>query len=344
MKFTLKTLLILLLFVCKSFSFSQNNYINSNSTGNALENLINKLPVDTFIKIKTYDGSWQAIHPDIIFVDDSIPTFYLTVTPYPEYNDKLENVSIYKSFDGIRFNQIKEGMNPLVPKPAYDHNADPDISYDKHKKQYNILYTEVMRPDSENLILLQSTNIIDWQKKTLLHYKLKKNYLPVLSPSLVNTSDSSSSLFWVTKKRGNRKKEKTYIYIINVSDIENINSQKPKQIKIDLPKKFTAWHLDVFKNSGKYYMLCNGYWGRKPKWGDTSVNKYTLLVFTSSDLLNWTYQYELLNCSEIGDKLCKYTYRSTALIANNTIALWYSYVTSENIWKLGFKKIKLHLD
>ena len=112
-----------------------------------LDALMKALPNDTILKIKTYDGSGMVVHPDILYAEDNLKKgeFYLSLTPYPRFNDSLENPCIYKSIDGINFNESYSGLNPLVPTPKnykknLNHNDDPDIFYDSRKKLYRIIY------------------------------------------------------------------------------------------------------------------------------------------------------------------------------------------------------------
>lgn len=299
-----------------------------------------KLPADTILSIQTYDGSGQLMHPDILFIDDTTGgIFYLIATPYPEYNDKLENPSLYKSFDGLNFFEPVTGLNPLVPVPAYDHNDDPDMWFDTVKNVLNIQYLETMRPDSQNLIILTGKIGDKLEKKTLIHFDLKKKKKFIVSPSMVNTGKEGNVLFYVSKdfdKKGNNRVEFL---------VEKKGRWKMKHFKVPIvatPLGFTPWHVDVVRNGDTYYMLLNGFWGKEPVWGEKDINKYTLLLATTNDIKKWNVSpLNVVDCLTFPDKECQYIYRSTALISGNIMAIWYSYVTMENVWKIGLKKVVL---
>jgi len=297
--------------------------------GNALEKKLDALPADAILEIATYDGSGQLVHPDILFHND---TFYLATTPYPFYNDKLENPCFYKSTDGINFTELSPGLNPLVPTPAYDHNDDPDLLFDSVSNEFQIYYLETMRPDSQNVILLTSKTGRTWKKQTALHYNLSQGEIFILSPAVIRGRDNTERMFYVVKGDSTNHIE----FIEKKQTWEKTAVQK---IQIYYPENFTPWHLDVLKDEQHYYLLCNGFYGN-PASFEESKGKYTLLLFQSDDLMEWKFVNTLLDCTDIGND-CHYVYRATGLVSDNTLALWYSYVTSEQTWRIGVKKIPL---
>jgi hypothetical protein len=313
----------------------------SAQTDSALYKLLQHLPNDTVLHFKTYDGSGQLIHPDILTLNDSGKiSFFLTGTPYPDYHDSVENPCIYKSFDGLNFLEPDSGINPLVATPSYDHNDDPDIHYDTLTKQFIIYYLETMRPDSQNVVQLTGSPGKIWEKKTILHSDLKSEKKFILSPSFVEINAEKNALFYVVKPADSTQKYHVE-YILSAKNNE-FKKSKYKTLTLDIPEYFHPWHLDVQKHNGRYYMLLNGFWGNEPVWGEDNFNKYTLLLATSTDLKKWNISpVNIVDCYGIGDDECKYVYRSTSLISGNIMVIWYSYVTKENIWKIGMKKVML---
>ncbi len=303
-----KTVLLITTF-CFLFSCRQNH----------LQEVLSKLPNDTILSVTSYDGSGQVVHPDIIFDND---TFYLALTPYPYYNDKVENPSVYVSTDGLQFTEAT--INPLAPTPAYDHNNDPDIF--KIDSGFGLLYLKTMRPDSQNLMLLQSRDYCKWQEQTLLHYNLKNKEPFMLSPSVVQAKDSFY-LFYANLDTP------LHIEMLSGKTFLNWNKGNRTFIYLKIEDGYVPWHLDVTKTIKGYLMLCCAVL-------PSSENQYKLCLFKSINLKNWE-SYSCISCKDLPDKKCKYIYRSTALIYSDTAAVWYSFVDSSNIWKLGFKKIPL---
>lgn len=299
------------------------------------------LPNDTILHFKTYDGSGQLMHPDILALEDSGKiSFFFTGTPYPDFKDTFENPCIYKSFDGLNFFEPDSVVNPLVTTPPYDHNDDPDIHYDASNKQFVIYYLETMRPDSQNVVQLSGFPGKSWEKKTILHYDLKSDKKFILSPSFVKINDKENALFYVVKPLDSTQKYHIE-YVLSNKDRKFING-KCKIPALDLPESFHPWHLDIQKYNGKYYLLFSGFHGNEPVWGEENFNKYTLLLATSKDLRKWTVSpINIVDCFGVNDDECRYVCRSTSLISGNIMAIWYSYVTKENVWKIGLKKVTL---
>lgn len=77
------------------------------------------------LRVSTYDGSDQSVHPDITRWKDQ---YYLAVTPYPYGMEEYENPCVYRSADMEAF--IPVGAQPLAfPKKHHYgcHLSDPCI-------------------------------------------------------------------------------------------------------------------------------------------------------------------------------------------------------------------------
>lgn len=327
-------------YVLVVFAFCFVPAILKSQTDSVLYKLLQKLPNDTVLKFETFDGSGQLVHPDILFVNNnSDKAFYLVATPYPNFDNKNENPSIYKSLDGINFFEPVKSINPLVPTPVYGHNDDPDMWFNSIANVFNIQYLETMRPDSQNLVLLSGKPGEIWEKKTLIHYNLKKGEKFIVSPSIINENNSSKILFYVAKdydKKGHNRVE----YLV----CKKKKWKKKKHVvpEIETPAGFTPWHVDVVKSGEKFYMLLDGFWGNEPVWGEKDINKYTLLLATTNDINKWTVSpVNIVDCTGAPDKECRYIYRSTSMVSGNIMAIWYSYVTFENVWRIAFRKVLL---
>ena len=299
------------------------------SPSKSLSQLIDEMPTNTIIEIDTYDSSDQVVHPDILFSND---TFYLAITPYPYYKDKLENPSIYFSKDGISFTDYTS--NPLTEAPPYDHNCDPDLFYDDDNKKC-IYYLETMRPDSNNIILLREDENLKFTKSRILSYKLdslqKKPLL--LSPSVIK-KDNSYFMYYVNYYRADNKYSIEYL---STNKIHKWKKEDSKKININLPSNYSPWHLDVItdKERKNYYMLVCGFYGEEHE------NNYSIILAKSKNMKEWFVQDEVLNKDNIPDEDLKYVYRSTGIIEGNKFVIWYSYVTKDNEWKLALKKTTL---
>ena len=324
-------------------------------TGNYsfLFSLLSALPNDTVLKIKTYDGSGMVVHPDIIYNENTSKKgeFILSLTPYPHFNDSLENPCIYKSTDGINFIEPFSGLNPIVPAPANykknrNHNDDPDIFYDSRKKIYRIIYLNTMMPDKQFIKLISSADLLHWKESEILTFDLSNKEKFIVSPSIV-AKGSKLYMFYVNKKT----EGKYTVEFMKSRNIKGFRKNNATDIKIDLPADITPWHLDIIRNlsydkhnsmSKKYYMLLNAFAGHIPEWNDNIQNQYLLFLAESNDLLKWKVKGKLIDCTDIKDNDCRYVYRSTGLMDNNMLVVWYSYTTWKPEWKIGLKKFDIN--
>ena len=284
---------------------------------------LEQLPFNKRVKlyIPTYDNRNQIVHPDIL-LQAQTPTYILAFTPYPDTNDKFENPSIAVSDDGIHFHEEKKGLNPLVPAPEKDHNDDPDLTF--HNGLYQMIYLETVRPDYQNLMLLTSSDRLNWKKEILHHEVLngKKDGF-MLSPAVIYNNEKCF-LFGV-------KKDFTYgnsLFAINGTDIKNLDFSTQINLNLNgISKAYQPWHVDVFKDdkNGYVMLLC--------MVSPYSSNKreYALFAATSKNLIDWNFQKEpfITNC-----------YRSSGFVRDGVLYTYFSSNVYADVWKTGLYKIR----
>lgn len=282
----------------------------------------------TELKIPTYDGSNQSVHPDIMLLNHSkfkTSSFALAFTPYPNANDKLENPSIALSKDGINWAEPKKGTNPLAAMPPYDHNNDADITYDPATKQYYIHYLETCRPDSQNVIRLVSTDLLKWKRQTAIHYPFSDKSIFMVSPALIRKSASEWYMYYVN----NFSKPTRIEYLVSKDGI-NWNRKDIRLPGIKNSPNFIPWHVDVFQGNGYYYMLTCG-----------MVENPSLYLARSTDLINWEYYAQpIVNPGkDVFDSIR--IYRSTGLQDGNNLYVWFSYRTEDKSWGMAVQRFDL---
>jgi hypothetical protein len=293
------------------------------------------IPNEMLLNIPTYDGSGQGVHPDVLLLDPPINGnhFMMAFTPYPYYNARLENPSILVSQNGVDFVEPVAGINPLVPAPAYDHNDDPDLLYDKAHQKYYFHYLQTMRPDSQNIILLQSGDGINWSASTSIHFSLTGGDPLIVSPAFVQLTDGKSYRTW-------------YVSLTDPSGIYNVKSiyspdgltwdkTQVEQVNLNLPSPLVPWHLDVMKNGQQYIMLCCC----RIQQLESQYEK--LMIGVSTDGLNWQFNPKPLIATDSTFHNCESIYRSCGLISNNSLVVYYSMDDYNNEWHIGVKKFAL---
>jgi|GEM_PF-592349 len=290
--------------------------------------ILKTLPWQRVLRIATYDGSNQAVHPDIVFFDQGFHghKYYLTFTPYPFSVDRFENPSILASDDGFNFKEERSGLNPLAPQPAAGHNDDPDLFFDELSKQFWIYYLETLRPEKQNLVRLTSYDGIEWNKEKILEYDLVLGDNFILSPALVKYQEKYFLFAANNDGKG--------IKIGHYESQDGKSWDKNRFIKANIiwPEHFRPWHVDVFSGGGWYYLLVNGNFY-------PLQDEQDLLVARSRDLENWELRARpLIYHGAFNSRLI---YRSTGLADEENLAVWFSYQNYHGRWGIGFKKFKL---
>ncbi len=316
--------LVLLLLSVWSAGGSQKDTSKSNKS---LFEELNKITEGEtrIIEIPTYDGSNQVVHPDILIKDN---IFYLAITPYPYGNHDHENPSLFVGKNGMDFYPPKGLQNPIVSIPEYDHNDDPDILFNSKTKMFYLYYLETLRPFYQNVVLLNSKDGINWNRANIIEYDLRIGDPFIVSPAVIK-KDKHYKMFYVDITKIPHK-----IRYIKSSDGIHWNKSKPYRIRIDCPYSFSPWHINVFEHNGKYYMLVNGYRG-------ISWHKQHLYLAVSDNLIDWHFRKEpIISPSKAFYNSAK-IYRSTGVINNGNMFIWFSFRTHENSWHLGVKKISL---
>lgn len=290
-----------------------------------------------FNHFPVYIGAPQAVHPDVVYFKN--PTnghhFYMSVTPIA-YSDKNENPSILVSDNGYDFYEDQPGINPLTGTCAYDHNDDPDLFWNESTHEFYMHYLETMRPDSQNVNLLKSSDGISWTLSTAIHYNLQAGDSFIVSPSMTK-KDSLYYLFYVNITASPRK-----IQYLTSTDGLTWNKNDTHGIAISFPViplygHTDPWHLDVFADeNGKFYMLCSAY----P--GNMAYAYQQLYLATSTDLINWdAIQKPIIECSSFFGSQTM-IYRSTGIVDldNDILVVWASYKGTDE-WRIAEKKFSL---
>jgi hypothetical protein len=296
-----------------------------------IQAFLDKMPNDTILTFETYDGSGQVVHPDVFWVSDSL---LLALTPYPLFMADYENPSLFFTKNGKNYSIPRGIHNPLIEKPKTGYNCDPDIFIDGNGK-LNLFYLEVLNDSIQSLKKIVFENDFTYKNSNIFTYNPKNGDDFVLSPASIYSKDKFE-LFYIKLS----DKQKNTIKYSSFKDLESISNRGFKTLPLNLPNDFTPWHLDVVKHQDYYYLLINGYYGKQAEWNSNQKENYTLYITKSKDLKNWTNIGNVLHRKNVPIENLKYLYRSSALITEKNFGIWYSFVENDNVWKIGFKKIK----
>ena len=273
--------------------------------------------------IPTYDGTGQAVHPDIAYFPNGWQgyAYWLVMTPLAFDSDGRENPSVLVSNDGSSWAPPPGLTNPLVPPPPCDHNSDPDIVYNPATDELFVYYTEVLREErcgaglnENNVQLLRSTDGINWTgPQTVLSFNLDTDPLYV-SPAVLYR-DGRFEL-WMAS---------TDDEVVYTTSEDGVTWSALQRVEI---AQF-QWHLDVqyIESKAEYWML----------FVDSPVAGANLKFAASEDGLRWTdYSAPLLAPAAGWDD--ERIYRSSFLYdeTRDILSVWYSAKNTAGEWRIGF--------
>jgi len=275
----------------------------------------------TYQEVPTYDGTGQAVHPDIAFFPSGWHgyKYWLAMTPFFYDSDRRENPSIVVSDDGASWVAPSELTNPLVPAPTCDHNSDPDIVYNPHSDELYLYYTEQQRSpqcgavNENHLRLLRSPDGIHWSgPETVMSWDLSNDLL-YLSPAVVYRKGSFE--MWLASSSDG---------VVHATSKDGVKWSPLKPVKID----GTPWHFDVahVEDRSEYWML----------FVDSPVAGARLRLATSKDGVDWTVHPDAVLSPGSGWD-AERIYRSTFLFgAGGVFRVWYSAKSSDGQWHVGY--------
>jgi hypothetical protein len=280
------------------------------------------------LRLTSYDGSGQCVHPDVIRVDRA---FYgrqllMVMQPYPYGDDFFENPSLLASDDGLDW-LVPDGVsNPIVDPPPQRGawNSDGDLLLGRDDQLF--LYYRFNSGEGETTLF----------RKTKLdggHWSLPEKVFTVTpsgtfaSPALLRVADSYHMYFVDTLAH--------CVKLAVSKDGTHWNAERT------LFAFKNAWHLDATRSGNSIYLLLN--------------DRQSLFLMRSADERRWSildrngwqdYQADPALASAPGplpllgpterswdDALI---YRSTFLVENDMLRLWYGAKSKQNVWRVGY--------
>lgn len=258
---------------------------------------------DPRLEIPTYDGSGQAVHPDVM-VDGA--RLLMAMTPYPFADNRLENPSVVTSTDGRTFEALPG--NPLVGPPPIDHNDDPDLRRDPRTGEYELLYLETLRPERQSVVALRSPDLVTWTRRDAIVYQLDRDPF-IVSPAALDHA-GVTWLFFVDISTAPAR-------IANLTSPDGLGWDKASATPIAIELgAVSPWHIDVFPTAQGFAMLISGF--------DEEFGKQSVYLATSPDLASWTFRPEPLLSHRDPTLDVETLYRSTGIVSGNRLSVWYS--------------------
>ena len=314
------------------------------------------------INIPTFDGSGQAVHPDILEFKTPLVNGYkyiMAYTPWPGFRGEFEAPSLIFSEDSLNWtmDKVKNPLVELTPDRYYYHYSDPDLVFanntlllyyicdfskpGKLKNLYkclrfsvNLLTKQWSKPYKSEILLMQSRNGIYWTDPILVVKRggfkslIPSSYL-LFSPSVVY---DSKFRMWIVESKGCTEKDNKLMYC---ESIDGKNWDNCRRCNLQL-NNYIPWHIDVQRlSNGEYWMLIAAW----RKCNCISCDK--LFLAFSSDAIHWHMNKQpILDeniLKEIGyDSL----YRSSFIVENGFFRLWFT-GRKRRMWHIGYAESKL---
>lgn len=284
----------------------------------------------------TYDGSNQAVHPDVLYVENGWNgyKYLMGLTPYPNGDDDYENPQILVSNDGINFNYLDGMKNPLdVPKDVKSggHYSDIDICLVDDTLEVYFRYNPAdkvgKKPDNGTnmLYVMKSKDGINWSEKELIlttnTFDKKYDYV---SPIIIY--DEGLYKIWFSNYSSD-------LYYTETKDWKSFKNIQVCNFK-DKPSNFHLWHHDLIKTDLGYEMVINGY-------EDSNAAKQNLYYTFSQDGVNFSPMKNILNISDKEGVFDNGTlYKSSLVRVKNKYSLYYSARSKTNQWRIGLAEEK----
>ena len=272
------------------------------------------------IKIKTYDGYNQPMHPDVAYIKDGFHGFkyWMAYTSYPYSMGKYENPCIAVSNDGINWAAPGRLKNPIAPPPKDvqqgGHFSDTDIIYDNNKLTVYYVYNKEGVLGPSKFYRSISSDGIRWSEPQLI-YKCS-DPISGYSPAIIR--DNNIYKMWYISE-GN--------IMSYVSSKNSINWDKRRTCRIYIPG-WTIWHLDVAKTDIGYEgLLCAR---------DNNSRNTALFYIKSADGLIWTPSNIPIIYPSANGWDSMNIYRSTLLKQDGMYKIWYSACSLDEKWGIGY--------
>jgi hypothetical protein len=286
--------------------------------------------VSTDLSIPTYDGSGQAIHPDVYVAPTtwSGHKYWMAFTPWP--SDPFENPSILCSDDNVTWAAPVGLTNPVEPAPGVGYNSDTDLLLSPDGVTMYLFWRLVGAANTETLYVASSTDGVVWGGKTAIvtGAAVPAGTAPqrVLSPAVLfyggqywmwtvrNTGSAMVVDYWTASAPAGT-------WTRNGSSTVTLPTTTAPFTDRDI------WHINVEHVEGQLMMTIND-------------NGTCLFLAKSGDGINWTTApAPVLTIGNAWDSVSLYRSAVVPTSDGKTLRIWYAGKTTA--WRIGYTEVPI---
>jgi hypothetical protein len=267
------------------------------------------------LRLGTFDGSGQLVHPDIARVPRGWAPArrFLAVTPYPGGDVTRELPSIYQSGDPTEW-VAPDGLTNPVVRPWRGYLSDPDLVFEPRRRELWMYYRHVSKRNS--VFLTVSGDGTHWSKPVRL---LSAPNHEIVSPAVVRVGDGNWHM-WAVNAGGSGCRSETTT-VDHRTSTDGLHWSAPHRVDVSGPNALPPWHIDVVwvAEIQEFWALYN----EKPAF---SCATPALRLSTSKDGITWTQHPTPVLRAGVTREFKDIVYRSTLDYDARTdmVTLWYS--------------------
>jgi len=248
------------------------------------------VPIDAEVTldVPTYDGSGQAVHPDVLAF--ATPwhgwEYWMAFTPYPYAEAALENPSLLVSHDGTHWTAPPGVANPLVPPATRGaYNSDPDLSYDAGHDRLVLLYRQVFA--GFNVVYSRTSGDgTHWDPPREL---FRRRNHGIISPTIASAAPGTAAVWYVDAGPFVCPQRTTRVMVQRALSPDAVAPRiagrgwtTPEAAGLVQPG-YSIWHVDVI-----WVAALHEYWAVYPAFREHTCETNDLFFARSTDGMHWT--------------------------------------------------------
>jgi hypothetical protein len=296
----------------------------------------------TLMTVPTYDGSGQSVHPDVVAFGASWhgAKYWLTMTPYPKSDQKLENPSILMSEDGVSVSVPAGLKNPVFapPRSSRNYNSDPELLYEPQTDRL-VLFDRLVEKGTNTILVSTSRDGVKW---TAARSPFWEHDHQVVSPTVAPRMGAPARMWYVNAGKKGCDAPLTSV-MTRVGADQNgrfVDTRWIGPVRTDLSiPGYAIWHIKArwIPEKAEYWMLLSAYPLNK-----NGCRTDDLFYARSADGVHWTTYAEPILHHEERNWTAAAVYRSTFLYdaESDELSMWISARGDDGAWRIGYARAR----